>query len=156
MAPDSGAGGMASQPAHSPDPVSVAQPGARSPVTVELHVPGHLPVRHGVRQLLQLQGLEVHALALVWHDEVRVQWTLGAPSLIPVRREEKRVTRATPRAPNPGNPSYKSATSLASGKFRVSRKSSGKVLEDGSSAGGIYGVRVGEACLEPASPINPC
>lgn len=147
---------MASQPAHSPDLVWGAQPGARSPVTVELHMPGHLPVRHGVRQLLQLQGLEVHALAFVWHDEVRVQWTLGAPSLIPVRREEKRVTRATPRAPSPGNPSNKSATSLASAKFGVSRTSSGKALEEDGSARGIHGVRVGEACLESGSPINQC
>ena len=119
-------------------------------------MPGHLPMRHGVRQLLQLQGLEVHALALVRHDEVWVQWTLGAPSLIPVRREEKRVTRAIPRARSPGNSSHKSATSLASGKFRVSRTSSGKSLEEGGSVGGIHGVRVGEACLEPGSPIKPC
>ena len=142
-APDSAAGGMASQPAHSPEPVSGAQPGAHSPVTVELHVPGHLPVRHGIWQLLQLQGLEVHALALVRHDEVRVQWTLGAPSLIPVRREEKRVTSATPRAPSPGNPSHKSATSLASGKLEVSRTSSGKAWRSAARRGKYTGLGLG-------------
>lgn len=43
---------------------------------------------HSVRQLLQLEGLEVHAFALVGHDEVRVQWALGASGLIPVQDEK--------------------------------------------------------------------
>lgn len=60
-----------------------------SPVAVELRVSGHLAMGHGVRQLLQLEGLEVHAFALVGHDEVGVQWALGAASLIPVQENEK-------------------------------------------------------------------
>lgn len=44
---------------------------------------------HSVGQLLQLEGLEVHAFALVRHDEVRVQWALGASGLIPVQEDEK-------------------------------------------------------------------
>lgn len=53
------------------------------PVTIKLHVPGHLAMRDCIRQLLQFQSLEVHTLALVRHDKVWVQWALWAPSLIP-------------------------------------------------------------------------
>lgn len=76
----------------SPHPPSWMPPQPRpvSPVAVELHVSGHLAVGHCVRQLLQLQGLEVHALALVRHDEVGVQGTPGASGLIPVWEQENR------------------------------------------------------------------
>ena len=53
------------------------------PVTIKLHLPGHLTMRDCIRQLLQFQSLEVHTLALVRHDEVWIQWALWAPSLIP-------------------------------------------------------------------------
>lgn len=58
------------------------------PVTVELQVPGHLPVWHSIRRLLQLQHLEVHTLALIWHDEIRVQRALWAASLFSVQRHQ--------------------------------------------------------------------
>lgn len=57
------------------------------PVTVELQVPGHLPVWHGIWRLLQFQDLEIHALALIWHDKVRVQRAPRAASLFSVQRD---------------------------------------------------------------------
>lgn len=54
------------------------------PVTVELQVPGHLPVWHGIRGLLQFQDLEIHTLALIWHDKIRVQRAPWAASLFSV------------------------------------------------------------------------
>lgn len=57
------------------------------PVTVELQVPGHLPVWHGIWRLLQFQDLEIHALALIWHDKIRVQRALWAASLFSVQRD---------------------------------------------------------------------
>ncbi len=47
-------------------------------------MPGHLAMRDRVRGLLQLEGLEVHALALVWQDEEGIQGTLGPPRLLTV------------------------------------------------------------------------
>lgn len=81
-------------------PTQPAPAAATSPVAVELHVSGHLAVRHRVRQLLQLQGLEVHTLALVGHDEVRVQRALGAPGLIPGQGGEDRSPEL-PASPAP-------------------------------------------------------
>lgn len=78
--------GLAATPVGAPP---CPQPQPVSPVAVELHVSGHLAVRHRVGQLLQLEGLEDHTLTLVGHDEVRVQRALGAPSLIPAQGEEK-------------------------------------------------------------------
>lgn len=57
------------------------------PVAVQLQVPGHLSVWHSVGGLLQLQDLEVHALALIWHDEIRVQRALRAAGLFSVWRD---------------------------------------------------------------------
>lgn len=58
------------------------------PVAVQLQVPGHLSVWHSVGGLLQLQDLEVHALALIWHDEIRVQRALWAAGLFSVWRDQ--------------------------------------------------------------------
>lgn len=44
----------------------------------------HLSVGHGVRRLLELQDLEVHALALVRQNEERVQGALGPAGLLGV------------------------------------------------------------------------
>lgn len=70
--------------AHDGDPVPRDNLVTQVPVTVELHVSRHLAMRHRVRQLLELERLEVHTLALVRHDEIGVQGALGAPSLIRV------------------------------------------------------------------------
>jgi hypothetical protein len=58
---------------------------------------------HSVWQLLQLEGLEVHALALVRHYEIWVQWALGAPSLIPVW--ESKGSQSYPENPKDGGSS---------------------------------------------------
>lgn len=47
------------------------------PLTVKLQVAGHLAIRDILGHLLQLEHLEVHALALVWHNEEWVQGALG-------------------------------------------------------------------------------
>lgn len=65
---------------------ALAEP-LRLPVAVQLQVPGHLPVWHGIGGLLQLQDLEVHALALVWHDEIGVQRALRTTGLFSVWRD---------------------------------------------------------------------
>lgn len=81
--------GLGPRLGHPPSQTPTSQPLSASPVAVELHVSGHLPVGDCIRQLLQLQGLEVHAFAFVGHDEVRVQWALGASSLISVQGKGK-------------------------------------------------------------------
>lgn len=80
-----------------------------SPVTVELHVSGHLTMRHRIRQLLQLQRLKVHALALVGHDKIRVQGAPGAPGLIPIWGK-KNSHQSCPENQSPGSPFQASAT----------------------------------------------
>lgn len=47
------------------------------PFAVKLQVAGHLAIRDILGHLLQLEHLEVHALALVWHNEEWVQGALG-------------------------------------------------------------------------------
>ena len=65
------------------------------PLHVELHVSRHLAVWNRVRGLLQLQCLEVHALALVRQDEVRIQRTLGPTSLLSVALARQNITFQT-------------------------------------------------------------
>ena len=35
--------------------------------------------------------LEIHALALVWYDEKRINWTLGSPGLFTVKQETQTI-----------------------------------------------------------------
>lgn len=108
---------------------------------------GHLAVGHGVRQLLQLQGLEVHALALVRHDEVRVQGALGAPGLIPVWGEETgSLENPKPRGPIPG----------ASDRTwpAVSSESPGPAGRGGQPCAGPHAGSGRETCSRPGSSMN--
>lgn len=69
------------------------------PVAVQLQVPRHLPVRHSVRGLLQLQDLEVHTLALIWHDEIGVQRALWVAGLFSVWRDQSGKAAGTQEPP---------------------------------------------------------
>lgn len=118
------------------------QPPSASPVAVQLHVSGHLAMGHCVRQLLQLQGLEVHTLTLVWHDEVRVQWALRASCLIPARGQEKGSQE--PREPIPG------VSNKTNSRFRVLPKL-GKGPKTRWLCWARTPVRSGETCSRPDS-----
>lgn len=54
---------------------------------------------HGVWRLLQLQDLEVHTLALIWHDEIGVQWAPWAASLFSVQRDKSEKAAGTRETP---------------------------------------------------------
>ena len=69
------------------------------PVAVQLEVSRHLPVRHRVWGLLQLQDLEVHTLALIWHYEVGVQRALWAAGLLPAQRDQSGKAAGTQEPP---------------------------------------------------------
>lgn len=57
------------------------------PVTVELQVARHLPVRNSIRRFLQAERLEVNTNAAVWDDEVGVHRALH-PSRILTNRKK--------------------------------------------------------------------
>lgn len=66
------------------------------PVAVELQVARHLPVRNGIRRLLQAQRLEVNANAAVRDDEVGVHGALH-PSRILTDRKKIRFNKTGSR-----------------------------------------------------------
>lgn len=120
-------------------------PPPTSPVTVELHVSGHLTMRHRVRQLLQLQRLEVHTLALVRHDKIWVQGAPGAPSLIPVWGK-KNSHQSYPENQGPGSPFQESATRCGQQQTKGLHNKLGK----GPKRMALWGPRTGLAVGRPA------
>lgn len=62
-----------------------------SPVAEQLQVSRHLSVRHGVRRLLQAEGLEVNTHAPIWDDEVRVHRALHPAGILPDKQSTRQM-----------------------------------------------------------------